>query len=165
MRAKQYTPPPPPLFSTLGSTCGDIALLTSAWVLPPRKLSGRDKGRAPGCRSEPAPSHSSVSSSSCVFLSTSPQKAEASDEENEEKTALMSKPGSSSTKEDKENEAFFKKVIIQVFDLGSSKWFVVLSDTRCPGKCSSNGPLLHVYETEDRAEGLAVTHTQLFCRH
>uniref|UniRef100_A0A8C7XL15 Syntaxin 4 n=1 Tax=Oryzias sinensis TaxID=183150 RepID=A0A8C7XL15_9TELE len=37
-------------------------------------------------------------------------KAEASDEENEEKTALMSKPGSSSTKEDKENEAFFKKV-------------------------------------------------------
>uniref|UniRef100_A0A3B3BB87 Syntaxin 4 n=2 Tax=Oryzias melastigma TaxID=30732 RepID=A0A3B3BB87_ORYME len=37
-------------------------------------------------------------------------KHEASDDENEERTALMSKSGSSSAKEEKENEAFFKKV-------------------------------------------------------
>lgn len=43
------------------------------------------------------------------FLSTRLQNAEASDED-EEGTALVITPGPSSAKEEKENEAFFKKV-------------------------------------------------------
>lgn len=38
-----------------------------------------------------------------------PQKAEASDEDEEDR-ALVNKPGTSSAKDDKENDAFFKKV-------------------------------------------------------
>lgn len=45
----------------------------------------------------------------CLFLWTRLQNAEASDED-EEGTALVITPGPSSAREEKENEAFFRKV-------------------------------------------------------